>query len=316
MAEALPLIIEDLRHAYGEHRSLSGVSLEVRAGELFGLLGPNGGGKTSLLRIVTALMAPAAGRALVFGHDTEAEPALVRRALGVVFQQPALDAELTVRENLRFHGALVGLRGRVLEGRIAEVLAAFGLEDRAGDRVRTLSGGLVRRADLARGLLHRPPLLVLDEPTTGLDPSARRELWAAVARLRREEGTTVIAATHLMEEAERCDRLAILDRGRLVALGAPAELTAELGGETLWLEARDPEALRRQLEARLGLAARRVGAQVLVEVDDPAAALGRIYAACEGLIEAATVRRPTLEDVFAARTGSRFGAEEPASVEA
>ena len=298
------LAVHALAHAYGDHPALGGVSFEVAPGELFGLLGPNGGGKTTLFRIVTTLMPPSSGTAEVFGHDTAAEPSAVRRALGVVFQQPALDAELTVRENLRFHGALVGLGGGALDERIRALLDAFGLSERTNDRVKTLSGGLTRRADLARGLLHNPALLLLDEPTTGLDPTARRELWNALARLRREEGTTVVVATHLMEEAERCDRVGILDRGRLVALGAPAALTAELGDETLWLESDDPEALAAALHTQLGLEARRVGSAVLVEADDPAGLLARVYAAFPGRIVSATVRRPTLDDVFAARTGT------------
>jgi ABC-2 type transport system ATP-binding protein len=300
------LAVRDLAHTYGEHRALAGLSFEVRPGELFGLLGPNGGGKTTLFRIVTTLMPPSAGAAAVLGHDTAAEPEAVRRSLGVVFQQPALDAELTVRENLRFHGVLVGLSGAALDTRIAALLDVFGLSDRAGDRVKTLSGGLTRRADLARGLLHRPALLLLDEPTTGLDPTARRDLWTALARLRRDEGTTIVVATHLMEEAERCDRVGILDRGRLVALGEPEALTAELGDETLWLESPSPEALARSIRDRFGLAARLVGASVLVESDDAPAVLGRVYAAFPDLVASATVRRPTLDDVFAARTGAVF----------
>jgi ABC-2 type transport system ATP-binding protein len=303
MPSPLPLALEGVRHTYGDRPALDGVTLDVRAGELFGLLGPNGGGKTTLLRVVTGLLAPEGGTARVFGHDTVREPAAVRGRLGVVFQQVALDAELTVRENLRFHGALVGLRGAALEARVGEVLAAFELADRAGDRVKTLSGGLARRADLARGLLHRPPLLLLDEPTTGLDPTARRDLWDALARLRREEGTTMVVATHLMEEAERCDRVGILSAGRLVALGAPADLRADLGGEALWLDSRQPDALCQRLGEALGLAARPVGASILVETEDAPADLARVLAACGDLVEAATVRRPTLDDVFAARTG-------------
>jgi ABC-2 type transport system ATP-binding protein len=307
------LVVRDLAHSYGDHRALDGLSFEVQPGELFGLLGPNGGGKTTLFRIVTTLMPPSSGTAEVLGHRTTIDPAAVRRSLGVVFQQPALDAELTVRENLRFHGVLVGLGGRTLDDRIDALLDVFGLGDRDGDRVKTLSGGLTRRADLARGLLHRPPLLLLDEPTTGLDPTARRELWAALARLRRDEGTTVVVATHLMEEAERCDRVAILDRGHLVALGAPDDLTAELGDETLWLESAQPDALAQSLRDRFGWTTRRVGAAVLVEADDAPAALGQVYAALPEHVVSATVRRPTLDDVFAARTGHGFEVGGPAT---
>ncbi len=301
-----PLAVRDLGYAYGAHRALDGLAFEVQPGELFGLLGPNGSGKTTLFRIVMTLMPPSRGSAAVFGHETTVAPDAVRRSLGVVFQQPALDAELTVRENLRCHGVLVGLSGRALEDRMDALLDGFGLGDRAGDRVKTLSGGLARRADLARGLLHRPPLLLLDEPTTGLDPTARRELWAALARLRRDEGTTVVVATHLMEEAARCDRVAILDRGRLVALGTPEALTAALGAETLWLETAEPAALADALATRLGLASQRVGDAVLVETDDAPGALAAAYAALPELVASATVRRPTLDDVFAARTGASF----------
>ncbi len=300
------LSVRELAYAYGEHRALDGLTFEVQTGELFGLLGPNGGGKTTLFRIVTTLMPPSAGSAAVLGHDTTTEPEAVRRSLGVVFQQPALDAELTVRENLRFHGILVGLGGTELNARTDALLGVFGLSDRAGDRVKTLSGGLTRRADLARGLLHRPALLLLDEPTTGLDPTARRELWAALARLRRDEGTTIVVATHLMEEAERCDRVAILDRGRLVALGEPAALTAELGDETLWLESKDAAALASVLHDQFGLDSRLVGSAVMVEAEDAPAVLARVYAAFPEHVTSATVRRPTLDDVFAARTGRAF----------
>ena len=287
--------------------ALDEVSFDVRPGERFGLLGPNGGGKTTLFRLISTLMRPSAGRVSVFGDDAQARPAAVRRRLGVIFQQPALDGALTVRENLRFHGALVGVKGAALETRIDEVLAAFSIADRQGDAVKTLSGGLQRRADLARGLLHSPALLLLDEPTTGLDPIARRELWDALDRLQRTEKTTVVVATHLMEEAARCDRVGILDHGRLVALGPPARLTADLGGETLWLDSDEPAALQADLQAQLGLASQRVGKSVLVDSGDPAALLPRVYAAFGDRLTAATVRRPTLEDVFVAVT-SRTGA--------
>ena len=304
--DASALSIRALSHTYGEHVALREVSLDVASGELFGILGPTGGGKTTLLRAVSTLLRPAGGEVRVFGTDTVADPAGVRRHLGVVFQNNALDAELTLRENLRCQGALVGLRGRDLTQRIDQLLGDFGLSDRAGDRVKTLSGGLARRTDLARGLLHRPRLLLLDEPTTGLDPTARRELWTVLTRLRRDEGTTVIIATHMMDEAERCDRIAILDHGRVVGMGAPAGLRAEMGGEALWLESRDANSLAERLRTQLGLESQRVGDALLVETDDAPAALTSAMAAFGDLIDAATVRRPTLDDVFATRTGTRI----------
>jgi ABC-2 type transport system ATP-binding protein len=256
--------------------------------------------------VVSTLLAPTAGRVRVFGHDPAAEPAAVRRRLGVVFQQAALDDELTVRENLAVQGALVGVTGRALDARAAELLAAFGLADRARSRVKTLSGGLARRADLARGLLHRPALLLLDEPTTGLDPLARRDLWDALDALRRSDGTAQVVATHLMEEAERCDRVGILDRGRLVALGRPDDLKAALGSETLWLEGPAPDRLAALLRERLAVNARAVGRRVLVEAEAPARLLPAVYDAAGPLVEGAAVRRPTLEDVFLAATGRPF----------
>jgi len=306
-ASALPALeIHAVSHSYDERLALDNVSFAVAPGEMFGLLGPNGGGKTTLFRVVTTLLHPTGGRARVFGRDATDQPHSVRHKIGVVFQQTALDAELTVRENLRCQAALVGMKHKDRDARIAELLEAFGLSDRAGDRVRTLSGGLARRADLARGLLHRPPLLLLDEPTTGLDPTARRDLWTTLSRLRRAEGTTVVVATHLMEEAERCDRVGILDHGRLVALGSPDRLREELGSEALWLESRDPEMLAERILTHFGLECRGIGDALLVETTDAPEMLGRVMAAFPELIDAATVRRPTLDDVFAARTGARI----------
>ncbi|HLT47564.1 MAG TPA: ABC transporter ATP-binding protein, partial [Rubricoccaceae bacterium] len=235
------LTAEGVTHRYGAHVALREVTFSVAPGERFALLGPNGGGKTTLFRLAATLMRPSEGRVTVFGHDTAGAPAAVRRRLGVIFQQPALDRELTVRESLRAHAALVGVPRAEVGARAAEVLARFGLDEHAGRRVKALSGGLARRTDLARGLLHRPALLLLDEPTTGLDPAARRDLWDALDALLRRDGTTQVVATHLMDEAERCDRVGILDRGRLVALDTPDALKSRLGAETLWLDTPDPE---------------------------------------------------------------------------
>ena len=298
--------IADVTHRYGDHVALRGVTLGVAPGALFGLLGPNGGGKTTLFRILSTLLRPSEGTARVFGLSTVDRPADVRRRIGVVFQQPALDDELTVAENLRFHGALHGLSGAALRGRIGSLLGAFGLEDRAGDRVKTLSGGLQRRADLARGLLHAPDLLLLDEPTTGLDPVARDAFWQALARLRRREGTTMLVATHLLEEAETCDAVGILDRGRLVACGTPEALKDALGGETLWLETDAADALADRIQAQFGLDAQAVGAKVQISHPEAHTLLPSLYEAFEHLIRSATVRRPTLEDVFMVHAGYRL----------
>lgn len=300
------LSVSEVTHRYGQTLALDGVSFEVAEGERFGLLGPNGGGKTTMFRLISTLMQPSAGSVSVFGEDVSRSPSAVRRRLGVVFQHTALDAELTVRENLKTHAALVGVTGGTASERIADVLDKLGLADRAKDRVKTLSGGLARRTDLARGLLHHPDLLLLDEPTAGLDPIARRELWDALDGLRRRNGTTQIVATHMMDEAERCDRIGILDRGKLVAIGQPEKLKAELGTETLWLESADPPTLQQHLKARMNLSSRLVGRSVLVEAEKPASLLPAIYEAAGDLITEASLRKPTLEDVFVSVTGHPF----------
>jgi len=296
--------IRAVTHRYGPHVALHDVTLEVRPGALYGLLGPNGSGKTTLFRILSTLMPPSDGRAQVFGLDAAASPEAVRRRLGVVFQEDALDEALTVRENLRFQGALYGLHGPERRTRIDELLRRLNVTDRIDDTVADLSGGLRRRVDLARGLLHRPDLLLLDEPTTGLDPAARRAFWAAIGRLQEEEGTTLLLATHLMDEAERCDRVGILSDGVLVADGPPAALKAELGDETIWLETDGPAALRERIDAQFGFPTRIVGSVVQVApTAGPAASLASLYEAFAPRIRSATIRPPTLEDVFMVHAG-------------
>lgn len=300
------VFIEHVFHRYGTREALRDVTFSIASGTLFGLLGPNGGGKTTLFRIISTLLRPSSGLARVFGYDTRSDAAAVRRSLGIVFQQDALDDELTVAENLRIHGALYGLHGADLERRIAARLADLDLADRAASRVRTLSGGLRRRADLARGLLHDPPVLLLDEPTTGLDPAARSAFWSALARLRRREGTTLLVATHLLEEAETCDEIGILDGGRLVVQGRPDDLKARVGQETLWLESSDPARLSEAISARFGLETRVVGRSVQVAHGQAHSLLPALYEAFQDDITSATLRRPTLEDVFLLHTGAQL----------
>lgn len=295
--------IQGVTHRYDDHRALDDVTLQVAEGDLCGFLGPNGSGKTTLFRILATLMPPSEGSATVFAHNTVREPAAVRGRLGSVFQAYALDENLSVRENLRFQGALYGLSGAALRERIDELLDRFDVLDRAEDSVQTLSGGLQRRVDLARGLLHQPDLLLLDEPTTGLDPMARRTFWDAIGRLRQVEGTTLLVATHLMEEAARCDQVAILAEGGLVANGPPDHLTAELGEETLWLDSHDPASLRDRVQAQFGVEARVIGPSVQIDHPDAPSLVASLYEALGDQIERATVRRPTLEDVFMVHAG-------------
>jgi ABC-2 type transport system ATP-binding protein len=298
--------VEGLAHRYGDREALRGVSFEVARGELFGLVGPNGGGKTTLLHILATLVRPASGIARVAGADVVAEAALARKRIGVVFQSPGLDPYLTPRENLRHHGHLYGLRGHALAGRIDETLDRLGVLDRARDLVKTLSGGLRRRVELAKGLLHQPEILLLDEPTVGLDPGARRDVWEHLAALGARGGVTVVVTTHLMEEAERCDRVGILDEGELVALGAPAELTSEIRGEVVALEAVDPARLAAAIRERFGADATVLDGLVRIERPDGAAFVPRLAEAFPGEIRSITVGKPTLEDVFVQRTGHRF----------
>jgi len=222
------LEVSDLHHRYGDRESLRGLSFSVASGDLFAMLGPNGGGKSTLFRIISTLMAPTSGTVDVFGRDVVKHPAEARRQLGIVFQSPAIDPWLTVLENLRHHGHLYGLSGAPLGRSIERALERFGLTPRAGDRVGTLSGGLRRRVELAKALLPEPKLLVLDEPSSGLDPTARRELLQELRRLRDDAGTTIVLTTHLFEEAAAADRVGILHEGQLVAIGAPADLVANV----------------------------------------------------------------------------------------
>ncbi len=301
---------EALVHEYGERRALDLVSLAVRPGEILGLLGPNGSGKTTLFRILCTLLEPTGGRARVLDHDTVAEAAEVRKGIGVVFQSPSLDRKLTAFENLCYQGQIHGFTFRETKARAREMLQRVGLLDRAGDRVEKLSGGMRRRVELAKGLLHRPRLLLLDEPSTGLDPGGRRDLWTYLSGIRDADGVTSLLTTHLMEEAERCDRVAILDRGRLVALGTPAELVEEVGGDVLTLDAREPEKLAAEIGARFGVSAAVLEGRVRLEQAAGHELIPRLVQAFPGRIDAVRLGRPTLEDVFIRRTGHRFWSDE------
>ncbi len=308
-AEAV-ISVQNLVHRYENRTALNGVSFDVRPAELFGLLGPNGSGKTTLFRILSTLMIPTAGRAVVMGCDAAQDPANLRRQVGVVFQAQSVDPKLTAYENLWHQGHLYGLRGSMLKKRVGEILTRVGLADRAKERVETFSGGMQRRIELAKGLLHHPGVLLLDEPTTGLDPGARRDLWQYLQILRDEEHVSVLVTTHLMEEAERCDRLAIMNEGNLVALGTPAELKSEIGGDVILLDAaHDAGSLAGHIRVRFHVETTVLGNQVRIEREGGHRFVPDLVEAFPGEILAISVSKPALEDVFIHRTGHKFWSE-------
>jgi ABC-2 type transport system ATP-binding protein len=297
--EASPAVeVEDLHHVYGDREALGGVSFSVARGEMFALLGPNGGGKTTLFKILSTLMPPTSGVVRLGGHDLSRDPTLVRQRLGVVFQHPSLDRKLTVLENLRHHGHLYGLTGGDLQRRMQAMLARVGLTERANDLVETLSGGLQRRAELAKGLLQEPDLLVLDEPNTGLDPAARRDFMNYLQHLREQDGVTILLTTHFMEDAERCDRVGILHEGKLVALGAPDALKQSIGGDIVVIQSPDPHGLQKKLRERFGCEATVVDGSLRVERPRGHEFIRDVVEAFPGEITSAAFGRPTLEDVF------------------
>lgn len=298
--------LTELSHRYGQRTALDRLSLEVSSGEIFVFLGPNGGGKTTLFRLLSTLLPVQSGEAQLLDYDLRRNVYDVRQRIGVVFQAPSLDKKLTVAENVRLQASLYGLGGAELRSRMDEMLAQLHLTDRAGDTVETLSGGLKRRVELAKGMIHRPELLLLDEPSTGLDPGARADLWAYLTRVRREMGVTVILTTHLLEEADKADRIAILHRGQLVALDTPERLRATVGGDSITIETDDAAALASDLQARLGVAPSVVDGRVRLEQADGHQWIARIVEAFPGRIASITLGKPTLEDVFIAKTGHRF----------
>jgi ABC-2 type transport system ATP-binding protein len=289
-----------LSKTYGSLRALDGLDLDVPSGTLFALLGPNGAGKSTTIAILTTLLAPTAGQAWVAGFDVTRSPRDVRRAIGVVFQEVSLDDRLTARENLDLHAAVYGIPSVQRASRIAAAIGSVGLEPAAGRRVRTFSGGMKRRLEIARAMLHDPAVLVLDEPTVGLDPQTRRSVWERLAAIAATHERTVFVTTHYMDEAERCDDVAIVDHGKLVARGSPAELIARAGGERLVLRVEDAE---KTTKAALSLGWRVAtdADRLVVEGERPEAMLARL--AREVVLLEASIVRPTLEDAFVALTG-------------
>lgn len=306
--------VESLTRAFGSVVAVDGVSFDVREGEIFGFLGPNGAGKSTTIQMLATLLPPTAGTARLAGYDVRRQPFQVRQQIGVVFQDPSLDNRLTAEENLRFHALLYDVPANVYRQRSAELLRMVGLEDRRRSLVATFSGGMKRRLEIARGLIHHPRILFLDEPTVGLDPQTRAAIWDYVRRLRDQTGVTVFMTTHYLDEAEHCDRIAIIDHGRIVALDTPTALKRSLGGDVVYLQPRegvDPAALAAALHQAMGLRAEVTGGRVAVRTGDASTLAPRLLEAAAGQVAGLEIRQPSLDDVFLALTG-RAIRDEPA----
>ncbi|MDB4637499.1 MAG: ABC transporter ATP-binding protein [Planctomycetaceae bacterium] len=310
MSDPAAISVEALSYSYGERVALSDVSFQVKPEEIFGLLGPNGSGKTTLFRLLCTLMPIQSGAASLSEADVKTSPAEVRRKIGITFQSPSLDDRLTVRENLKHHGHLYGLRGSELAQLIEQLLTHVGLVDRMGETVSKLSGGMKRRVEIAKGLLHRPEILLLDEPSTGLDPGARHDLWQYLRKLRDEQQVTILVTTHLMEEAERCDRLAILNQGELVAMDTPEMLRSSIGGDCITISTSDQNSLQNRLRDQFQLDASIIGNQLRIGRENGHELIRDLVDAFPDDIESISLGKPTLEDVFIQKTGHRFWEDE------
>lgn len=295
--------VSGLTKSFGEIEAVRGIDLEVAPGEMFGFLGPNGAGKTTTIKILCALSDATSGTATVAGHDVMAEKAAVRSRIGLVFQEPTLDTYLTAEQNLRFHGELYGVPRDQMRQRMDDVLEKVGLTDRRRDLVRKYSGGMRRRLEIARGLLHTPTVLFLDEPTIGLDPQTRAAIWDYIRALRAAEEITVFLTTHYMEEAEYCDRIAIIDNGQIVAVDTPEALKAGIGADRVQISTDDDPTAVARLRDRLGVEAAMHDDMVTFAVPGGAQFVPRLFAELDVPINTVTVTRPSLDDVFMAYTG-------------
>lgn len=306
-ASTPPLLrVSNLQHSYRGRSALRGVSLDVWPGEIFGILGPNGSGKSTLFKILSTFLLPSSGTAVIADHDLFTDVMAVRESIGVVFQSFGLDRKLTVHENLLHQGHLYGLQGAHLEKRLDTLLNDFGLSDRRKDRVEILSGGLQRRVEIAKGVLHGPTLLLLDEPSTGLDPGARLDLWKYLEFCRKTSGTTIVLTTHLTDEADRCDRIGIMEQGVLVAEGSPHSLRSEIGGDVVVIGTTQAAQLERKIRRSFKLETQIVGEELRIESKEGHRLIPRLAEAFPGMIETMTLRKPTLEDVFIRKTGHRL----------
>ena len=304
------MVVRGLEKRYGDVHAVRGIDFEVARGEVFGFLGPNGAGKSTTIKILCTLAAPSAGTATIAGHDVVRARDAVRRNIGLVFQETTLDDYLTAHRNLLFHGELYGVPAEVLPGRVEQMMRMVGLWDRKDSAVGTFSGGMKRRLEIARGLVHAPNVLFLDEPTIGLDPQTRSSIWSYIRELRAESEITIFLTTHYMDEAEHCDRIAIMDAGKIVAEGAPEALKAAVGKDRVQLRTVDDDAAIDALKQRLQIDASIHEGAITFGVASGDAFLPRLFAELPVAIRSVSVARPSLDDVFLSFTGTTMqGAE-------
>ena len=311
MAQAIS--VTDLRKSFGDFEAVKGVDFEVGAGEVFGFLGPNGAGKTTTINMLCTLTKPTSGQAEVAGYDVVAAKDDVRRHIGLVFQDPTLDGYLSAEQNLRLHAELYGVERQLVKPRMEQVLRMVGLWERRDSQVMTFSGGMRRRLEIARGLMHSPRVLFLDEPTIGLDPQTRSSIWGYIRQLQQQEEITIFMTTHYMDEAEFCGRIAIMDGGEIVALDTPEALKEAVGADRLRIETADDERAIAELRDRFGVEATISEGAVSFAVADGEEFVPRLFAELEVSIKAVSVSRPTLDDVFMSHTGSTIRDAEESS---
>jgi ABC-2 type transport system ATP-binding protein len=296
--------VSGLSKRFGDIEAVRGIDFEVAAGETFGFLGPNGAGKSTTINMLCTLAKPTGGQARVAGHDVVAERDDVRRNIGLVFQDMTLDGYLSAEQNLRLHAELYGVAREAIAPRMRQVLEMVGLWERRGSRVHTFSGGMKRRLEIARGFLHSPRVLFLDEPTIGLDPQTRHNIWSYIRDLKRREDITIFLTTHYMDEAEYCDRIAIMDNGRIIVIDTPEALKASIGEDRVQISTEDDEAAIRELRERFDIEATVAEGQVIFRVPQGEQFVPRLFATLDVAIGAVSVSRPSLDDVFMSYTGT------------
>jgi len=302
--------VEELKRNFGKFEAVKGISFDVCPGEIFGFLGPNGAGKSTTINMLCTLVKPTAGRATIAGYDILRQRSQVRESIGLIFQDPSLDDRLTAEENLRFHAVVYGIPAAIGKERREEMLKMVDLYDRKDSQVRTFSGGMKRRLEIARGLLHYPRVLFLDEPTIGLDPQTRLHLWTYILNLRQQKQITMFLTTHYMDEAEYCDRIAIIDHGNIVALDTPANLKRMVGGDVIRLKTSDNGLAAQQIKEHFGVEPRENKGELVFEIVGGEEFVPRIVETVTARIASISVRRPTLDDVFIKLTGHEIREEE------